>query len=113
MLVADNGAGILGDISYSVPDGIEFRLPYYWQFHIWGTEGMISFALRDKEVVYYLAGDTTPHILEKEPVEVDFMTDFYRVINGEKDVVLPVGDVINSTRKTVEIQTFADNCNIN
>jgi hypothetical protein len=36
------------------------------------------------------------------------MEDFYRVIQGEKDVILPMEDALFSTRKTLEIQHFAD-----
>lgn len=108
MLTADNGAGILGDVSYAIPDGVEFSLPYYWQFYVWGTKGMISFSLNEKETVYYLAGDKEPKKLENVEVEFDYLTDVYRLINGEKDVVLTTEETIKSMRKTLEIQAFSE-----
>ena len=106
MLTAQNGAGILADVSYAIPDGIEFHLPYYWQFYVWGTKGVLSFSHRTAGV-YYLAGDAEPHDLE----EVDageYLDDFQRLVNSEGEVVLPMHEVLASTRTTLEIQKYAD-----
>ena len=109
MLTAESGAGIIADVSYAVPDGIEFGLPYYWQFYIWGTRGVLSFSHKT-EGVYYLAGDPTPHALEE--VEVgEYLDDFLGLLDGAKDVILPMSDVLSSTRKTLEIQKFSDENN--
>ena len=106
MLTAENGAGVIADVSYAIPDGVEFNLPYYWQFYIWGTKGVLSFSHR-QEGVYYLAGDPQPHALEEVGVG-EYLDDLLKVIRGDRDVILPMGDVIASTRKTLEIQSHAD-----
>jgi len=108
MLEADNKAGIIADVSYSVPDGIEFKIPFYWQFYVWGTKGALSFALNEKESFYYLKGSAEAIKLENAEVKVSYMEDFYRMLQGEKDVILPMEDALFSTRKTLEIQSFAD-----
>jgi len=111
MLKATNDAGILADVSYAIPDGVEFALPYYWQFYIWGTKGTLRFSLGEEKAEYFLAGDAAPHIIEEEEPKTDYLTDFYRLIQGEKDVILPMQDVFNATEKTLEIQEFANkNC---
>ena len=107
MLTAQNGAGIIADVSYAIPDGIEFHLPYYWQFYIWGTNGVLSFSHRTPGV-YYLTGDPTPHTLEEIDVG-KYLDDFLKVVKDEKNVILPMSDVLASTRKTLEIQGYADN----
>ncbi|HBF86696.1 MAG TPA: hypothetical protein DDW54_03345 [Clostridiales bacterium] len=107
MLTAKNGAGVIGDVSYSVPDGAEFDLPYYWQFYVWGTKGVISFSLNEKETKYYVKGEKTPRILEEEPVG-DYLTDFLKVARGDKDADLSSDEVFLSTRTTLEIQKIAD-----
>ena len=104
MLTAKNGAGILADISYAIPDGIEFSLPYYWQFYIWGTKGVISFSMVEKESFYYMAGDVKPHLLEETPVQTDYLTDFLNLVTGERDVVLSMEETFQSTRMTLQIQ---------
>ena len=104
MLTAKNGAGIIADVSYAIPDGIEFDLPYYWQFNIWGTLGTISFSLNEKESYYYVKGKKEANLLEEEDVKISYLADFYNLIKGENKAILPVSDVILSTRKTLEIQ---------
>ena len=115
MLTLDSGAGVIADVSYAIPDGVEFNLPYYWQFFIWGTEGMIGFSLSEKQLQsggleksanYYVKGNPTPIPLEDKKGE-NYLSDFIKVVNGEK-AVLPMSEVISSTRATLEIQQKAN-----
>ena len=108
MLKADNGAGILADVSYAIPDGVEFALPYYWQFYIWGTKGTIRFSLNEETSRYYLAGQKDPVVLEEAEPAVDYLTDFYHLASGKDDVLLPMAEALRSTRKTLEIQALCD-----
>lgn len=119
MLSLSNGAGVVADVSYAIPDGVEFKLPYYWQFFIWGTEGMIGFSLSEKQLLsdgtekqatYYVKGQVDPIALEDGKGE-NYLTDFLNVVNGEKDVVLPMSEVLASTRATLEIQKRANDLN--
>lgn len=106
MLTATNGAGILADVSYAIPDGVEFALPYYWQFYIWGTKGVIRFSLNDEKAWYYLAGDKEPKLLEEPEIEADYLTDFYNLLGG-KPAVVTTQEVIASARTTLTIQQAA------
>ena len=108
MLSAQNGAGVLGDVSYAVPDGVEFALPYYWQFFVWGTQGMAEFSLGKNRAVFYKKGQKEP--VELAPVQpaCDYLTDVLRVIRGETDVILPMADVFAATRATLQLQKKAD-----
>ena len=105
MLTAQSGAGVIADISYAIPDGVEFDLPYYWQFYIWGTKGVLSFS-HNTEGVYYLAGDPEPHAL-REVDAGEYLEDFLKMLNG-KSAILPMSDVFASTKKTLEIQSVAN-----
>ena len=104
MLTAENGAGIIADVSYAIPDGVEFGLPYYWQFYVWGTKGTVRFSLNEEESYYYVANEKTPLVLDETEEPADYLTDFYRLLEGEADTVLPMADVFAATRKTLEIQ---------
>ena len=108
MLSAQNGAGIMADVSYAIPDGVEFALPYYWQFYIWGTKGVIRFSLNDEKAYYYLAGKAEPIELEEKEIEADYLTDFHRFVTGQGDTVLPMEDVFRATRATLTIQKAAN-----
>ena len=109
MLSAKNGAGILADVSYSIPDGVEFSLPYYWQFYIWGTKGTIAFSLNEKNSFYFLKDCEAPILLEEQPVEIDYLTDFRNLVAGREDVVLSMEECIRATRITQQIQKRAMN----
>ena len=116
MLTLEKGAGVIADVSYAIPDGVEFKLPYYWQFFIWGTEGMIGFSLSEKQfksggeeqpAFYYVKGNSEPIPLEEGEAD-NYLTDFLRVVRGESGQILPMSDVISSTRSTLEIQNKAN-----
>lgn len=108
MLTAAGGAGILSDVSYAIPDGIEFGLPLYWQFMVWGTGGVLDFAIGKKDMLFYGKGAKEPVVLEEIPPEADYMTDFLRLIREEEKVILPMEEVFTSTRNTLLIQKAAD-----
>ena len=104
MLKASNNAGIVADVSYAIPDGVEFALPYYWQFYIWGTKGTIGFSLNEEVSYYYASGDETPHVLKETPCTDDYLTDFYHLLQGNSTVILPQEDVFAATKTTLKIQ---------
>lgn len=108
MITATNGAGIIADVSYASPDGIEFGLPYYWDFTIWGTDGTLKFNVKDQVITYYVAGDKEPKFIEPKEPKCDYLTDFYNLTQGKDDIILPMEDTIASTRYTLMIQKEAD-----
>ncbi|OGV55222.1 MAG: hypothetical protein A2017_09350 [Lentisphaerae bacterium GWF2_44_16] len=42
MLTMNNGCGVLGDVSYFVPDSFGYSLPYYWRTTFFGRKGIIE-----------------------------------------------------------------------
>lgn len=108
MLAARNGAGIMADVSYAIPDGVEFDLPYYWQFYVWGTKGTIRFSLNDPKAWYYLEGGKEPVLLDEPAVETDYLTDFC-ALAAERKAILPMEDVVRSTRAALTVQGMARN----
>ncbi len=109
MLTTKNGVGVIADVSYSVPDGVEFALPYYWQFYLWGTKGVISFALNEKTSTYYTKYDKEPKILVEKQPKTDYLTDFLRAVNGEEKAILSSRSVFLSTRQTLQVQKYLEN----
>ena len=107
MLTMKENAGVIADVSYAIPDGVEFDLPYYWQFFAWGTEGTISFTYNEQEMQYYIKGRKEPMILKAEQ-DVNYLDDFLKAVRQEPGVILPMEDVINSTGQTLLIQKQAD-----
>lgn len=109
MATTKNGGGVIADVSYAIPDGVEFNLPYYWQFNLWGTKGVISFSLNEKDSVYYIKNNNNAQSLKQVPAKTDYLTDFLRTVKGEKDVILPSYEVFSSTRQTLKLQEFSEN----
>lgn len=106
MLTASNGAGIMGDVSYAIPDGVEFKYPNYWRFQIFGTNGVLDFSLGGGEGVYYLKGDDTPHTLDGADTN-NYLDDFYKYTNDEDNVILTESEVFAATRTALQIQNLS------
>ena len=102
MLTGKSGVGVIADVSYAVPDGVEFNLPYYWQFYFWGEKGTLSFSYNG-EVYYYKKGDSNKIVLQPEQT-IDYLTDFYNAVKGKEEVILSAKDVFSSTRETLKVQ---------
>ena len=105
MLTAKGGAGVLADVSYAIPNGVEFALPYYWQFYLWGEKGTASFSMNE-DAVYFEKGNAEKQTLALKET-VDYLTDFYNLVQGAP-CVLPMQDVFASTRLTLTVQQKAD-----
>ena len=106
MLTAKSGAGVIADVSYAIPDGVEFALPYYWQFYIWGEKGTLAFSM-NSDVTLFEKGNREPQIIGNKKT-TEYLTDFLRLVNGEKEVILPMEEVFASTRITLTAQKVAD-----
>ncbi len=102
MLTGKTGEGILADVSYAIPDGVEFALPYYWQFYLWGEKGTLCFSMNG-ETAFFEKGKKEKQVIEDISTD-DYLTDFNRLVNGEKGVILPMEEVFKSTRYTLKIQ---------
>lgn len=104
MLTLENGCGILGDVSYAIPDGIEFALPYYWHFTFWGSHGTLSFNINDKSLTYYQKGVKEGITIDLCPPAHNYLDDFLKLVNNENGIILPQNDVFDSTEQTLKIQ---------
>lgn len=108
MFSLNNGAGVIADVSYAIPDGVEFNIPCYWQFFIWGTNGVVELSFNKQNAYYYLKGQTEKNDLELINPDVDYLTDFINLIKGSENVIVPMGEVLESTRATLKLQEYAD-----
>jgi predicted dehydrogenase len=57
MLVLENGAGVLGDVSYMMPDSSGYTLPFYWRMTFWGRKGVLEIAYNQDHVTLALDGE--------------------------------------------------------
>ena len=111
MLKLDNGGGVLGDVSYLTPDGIAYQAPQYWRVTCHGDEGVIETDYNAKFVELTHRDDKT---IRQIPVESGDSTGcldaFLDEIEGERSRpdALTTRDVIDATRRTLQIQQAAD-----
>ena len=101
----ENGAGVMCDVSYSVPSGVGYSLPTYWRFSIFGHLGMIEFTVGNASVLLAKKG-TVKHAMAGE-VTGDYLKDFMDEISG-KQTTFATRDTLASSRLALEIQKAAD-----
>ncbi len=107
MVELDGGIGVIGDVSYSSPYGLKYKLPHYWRTTFWGTGGIMEFSSTSDELFIAYNNSKTPEILTAKPLDYDYLTDFIDEISG-KNVVFNTARNLASTRDLLTIQEFAD-----
>ena len=110
MLELDNGAGVLGDVSYHMPDSQGYTLAQYWRVTFFGEKGLLESSLRTGPVTLALDGDDCPRPLEvPEPESGRYLQSFVDDINGRaSDDRLSTETIIEAARKALKTQKAAD-----
>jgi predicted dehydrogenase len=104
ILELSNRAGVIADVSYSVPNSIGFALPYYWQFLIWGKKGMLAFNPGSDGVSLYRDGFKDVQHIEGIQTSENCLQDFIDDIANKKEIILDTKTVLESSRFTLQIQ---------
>jgi len=104
MLTMTNNVGVIADVSYTVPNGIGFDLPYYWEFKVWGTEGMICFCPKDEPVKLYKKTEDKVTLCDGIVTDRNYLKDFIDDINGKVDYTT---GILASSEETLKIQAKA------
>jgi predicted dehydrogenase len=60
MLTLENGAGVLGDVSYLSPNSFKYDHPFYWEFTFWGSRGVARTYYGAEHVALFQDGATEP-----------------------------------------------------
>ena len=110
MLVMNNGCGVLGDVSYSVPDSLGYSHPLYWRITIWGSKGVLETCVSAENVMVARKGEkemSAQPLPEANPG--NYLTDFLDDIAGtSKENALETRGILQAQRFTLEIQKMAD-----
>ncbi len=112
MLTMENGCGVLGDVSYFMPDSHGYSLPFYWRFTVYGKGGIAETSATSKNIVFAKAGKKEIDFLElPEPDDGGYLRDFIDEIRGKKDPErLKTEDVITASYITLLIQDAGYSC---
>ena len=107
MLTLSGGAGVLADVSYSAPNKMGYSYPYYWEFHIWGERGMISFNYNSEGVTLCTADADAPVVVPAVEPFGNVLDAFLDDIEGVP-TLMSTAEALAAQRKTLEIQRVAD-----
>ncbi len=108
MLTMENGCGVQGDVSYFAPDSCGYSLPYYWDFKIWGTNGVVRVSNDNDHIEAALNGNRGVSMVSTcSEVSPNYLEQFLADIAGEPGD-LDTATVLRSSRVTLKIQQAAD-----
>ena len=105
LLELNNGAGVIADVSYAIPDTFGYTHPLYWNFQLWGSDGMMVFSANSQGVELYKNGDDKAIHLCPKKAETDYLADYVRELNSMEPELLSSAEALCSTRQTLEIQS--------
>lgn len=100
----ENGAGVLADISYSVPSQV-FSMPTYWEFRIWCERGMLCFNYIENKVTVFEEGVSDPIVIVPEESTYDYLDEFLLEL---KDGRKMTENILKSTQTVLRMQQIAD-----
>ena len=110
MLEMEDGTGVMGDVSYSLPSPSGYGLPQYWRTTVFSTEGVLETAAGGDGLFLARSGQSEPERLPPDPGNPGgVFRSFLREVAGEKEDLCPsTAQVIKSSRVTLRVQRAAD-----
>lgn len=107
MLTMNNGCGVLGDVSYFMPDKGGYASPHYWRMTLWGREGVLETATTSQSILQNAKGELVE--VDLPDVENNYFDYFIKDIQGASSGDdLNTQQVIDSSRAVLKIQQAAD-----
>jgi predicted dehydrogenase len=111
MLTLENGCGVLGDVSYLIPDSFGYSIPQYWRMTLWGDRGLAETSATSPDVQAWVNGERTPRAVAAEPGRSGgYLDAFLAEIRNEPaaEGALTTADVLRASRVALLCQKVAD-----
>ncbi len=110
MLSMDNGCGVLGDVSYFMPDKAGYSLPFYWRYTFWGRDGVLEAGTtQDTIQVAWKDSERVESRSIPEDRSGGYLQAFLEDIRGEaEEGERSTESVIRAARTVLKIQKAAD-----
>lgn len=110
MLRMENGCGVLGDVSYFMPDSMGYSMPQYWRMTLFGRNGVIETSPKMGVVALAVNGSKQ---IEEFPALAGtpggYLDSFVREIGGETTGLSPSSrDVLRASRISLAVQEAGD-----
>lgn len=104
ILKMSSGAGVVGDVSYAAPDSHGYDHPAYWQFRVWGEEGMMTWSAVSDGVMLYQNGEAAKKLPGKAPKE-NYLDRFLRAVGNEDRTY--THDILGAAGDTLRVEETA------
>lgn len=101
-MVEMEDVSVMADVSYAAPK-CNKMLPTYWDFYLWGSEGMINFRLCENVIHVY---KDTEEIIECKASADNYLDDLIDEIGG-KTLRFGTAETLMSQRQVLMIQAEA------
>lgn len=110
MAELENGAGVLGDVSYFLPEGQTASIPHHWRTTIWGSKGLAETSFADRTARIWLAGEDAARVLDPVPDQPgNYLEAFLREIDGQTHPGdLTTAESLEAARVALATQEAAD-----
>ena len=109
MLTLDNGAGVLGDVSYFSPDSFGYGTPYYWRTTGWCRGGVLETSCTQAGITFHGEGDSeATHIAPDPSIPLPYLDRIISDVLGNPAGEPDTADCLEATRVSVLLQQAAD-----
>lgn len=108
MAQMENGAGIIGDVSYAAPSSFGYSHPSYWHFRVFGDKGMMDFGCNTEAVTCYLADESEPVVLPALTECGQEYDEFLDAVAHPEKAAAYTADILDVMEQTLQIQKYAD-----
>ena len=109
MLTMDNGCGVLGDVSYLMPDKMGYASALYWRMTVWGDGHVMEANTQSKHILLCKNDEPEPRHIDLEPSAGSYLGSFLQEIDGHRDGLhLSSEEVLRSSRIALTIQDAAN-----
>lgn len=110
MVALSNGAGLMGEVSYFLPDSLGYTNPFYWRTTVFGRKGMLETAYNAKSIT---AGFDGRKEFESRPLPAadpgGYLRAFLADVRGEvRPDAMNTEGVLRAARLALTVQDAAD-----
>ncbi len=109
----ENGAAVMGDVSYLSPDRTSYTLPLYWRVTCWGDTGVAEAGVNQDHILLASEDRENPESLPlPAPRPMGYLLDFLDDIHGRSTPgQLTTTGVLTAARFALQTQHVADTLN--
>ena len=109
MLRMDNGCGVMGEVSYFMPDTMGYTLDLYWRITFFGTGGMIETSINSQAVMLARNGASEPEMIPPaEGAPGGYLRSFTEEITTGRTDGLSTADVLRAAEIALTTQSAGD-----